>query len=66
MNKTVLAHLKHLSQKADKTYKPSVAGYKPVSPFKTNKMVKIVENTTPSMGFKLSDILSRKNRYENI
>lgn len=66
MNKTVLSHLKYLSQKADNTYKPSIMGYKPVSPFKTNKMVKIVEDKAPSIGFNLSDILSRKNRYENI
>ena len=43
MNKTILAHLNHLSAKADQTHPNIWANYKPVSPFKTNKMQRINE-----------------------
>jgi hypothetical protein len=59
MNKAILSHLNNLSKAADKIHQPTVAGYKPVSPFKTNKVQKIQEAVSHDVGFKLSDILQK-------
>jgi len=62
MNKAVLSHLNNLSKRAEKIHQPNVAQYKPFSPFRTNTVQKIEENVSPSIGFKLSDILNKLNK----
>ena len=61
MNKVILTHLAHLSQKADNQYQPTVLKYKPVSPFCTNKMKKITEQMKPNEAAML--IESLKNDF---
>lgn len=59
MNKNILAHLNHLGRKAESIAKPVVASYKPLSPFKTNKVQKLVEQKEQMFGFNLSKIAKK-------
>jgi len=43
MNKIILAHLNHLVEKANSNNTAKWAKYKPISPFKTNKIQRIDE-----------------------
>lgn len=68
MNKPILAHLNHLAAKANKSHPDIWVNYKPLSPFKTNKIKRIDEATKHPLltnSLNLSKLLN-KNSNEDI
>jgi hypothetical protein len=59
MNKNILAHLNHLGKKADSILKPVATTYKPLSPFRTNKVQKINEQKEKVFGFDLTKLAKK-------
>jgi hypothetical protein len=65
MNNIILAHLNNLAEKADKKQNATWANYKPVSPFKTNKIKRIDENITEVYAKHMKNLL-KLDSYENL
>lgn len=64
MNKTVLAHLHNLSEKASKGMTSSWANYKPVSPFKTNKIKRIDEKINDNNRLLIENLIKQSINEE--
>lgn len=68
MNKAILSHLNHLAAKADRNNPEIAVNYKPLSPFKTNKIKRIdeqVKHPLEQNSFNLNKLL-HNNTHEKL